>query len=200
MDQLKIILEQELSNASELYSLQLQNHIYGCFIIMEDIAENKWNLNGTKLIKNDYEFNIDTQFNQIGIRYGFLMDTKLIHEFPSHYKELWLNIIQDSTLSFETIDLIEDIIIDIIKQLPSEVTYLINALDTGSLSHDWIDKVILLLHTNYSNITLDVNQINNTVLEQSIEPFKIIIKKHNFNHTKKTQSKISRSHTRRSHN
>ena len=45
---LKNAVEQQLSG-SGLYSLQLQNHIYGCFIIMEDIAQKTVELSDNKL-------------------------------------------------------------------------------------------------------------------------------------------------------
>jgi hypothetical protein len=49
--EIQTILNEEFSNASELYSLQLQNHIYGCFVLMEFIAEKKWDLSEAEFAK-----------------------------------------------------------------------------------------------------------------------------------------------------
>ena len=55
----------------------VQNHLYGCFIIMEDIAQHKVNVDGTIISTPKFTFDLDKQFSEIGLRYGFAMDTKL---------------------------------------------------------------------------------------------------------------------------
>ena len=80
---------------SGIESLQVQNHIYGCFVLMEDIAESSTVLQNYVLKEDKYSFNLDMQFSQIGIRYGFLMDTKLIFEsFLPEYKILLLKLLK----------------------------------------------------------------------------------------------------------
>ena len=144
----EVIKKQLLVSGIEL--LQVQNHIYGCFVLMEDIAESAV-LENYVLKEGNYSFNIDTQFSQIGIRYGFLMDTKLIFEsFLPEYKAAWLALFTEinEKKSLENVDKIEDVVIEIIKtNVLSEMAFFSHALSTGSLPKEWINKVIVLLTT-----------------------------------------------------
>ena len=145
----EVIKKQLLVNGIE--SLQVQNHIYGCFVLMEDIAEPSTVLENYVLKEENYSFNLDTQFSQIGIRYGFLMDTKLIFDsFLPEYKAAWLALFIEinKKKSLENVDKIEDIVIEIIKtNVLSEMAFFSQALSTGSLSKEWMNKVITLLTT-----------------------------------------------------
>ena len=145
----EVIKKQLLVNGIEL--LQVQNHIYGCFVLMEDIAEPSTVLENYVLKEENYSFNLDTQFSQIGIRYGFLMDTKLIFDsFLPEYKAAWLALFTEinEKKSLENVDKIEDIVIEIIKtNVLSEMAFFSQALSTGSLSKEWMNKVIILLTT-----------------------------------------------------
>jgi hypothetical protein len=148
MDIQSVVIDQ-LHNASGLYSLMLQNHIYGCFIIIEDIAQKKFELNGTILSTPTFTFDCDKQFSEIGIRYGFTMDTKLeLTTFHPEYKEIWLRYFKDIDFSrdIDEVDKIEDTLIEIIKQsVTPEDAYFSNALELGRLPQEWIEKVLLLL-------------------------------------------------------
>ena len=145
----EVIKKQLLVNGIEL--LQVQNHIYGCFVLMEDIAEPSTVLENYVLKEENYSFNLDTHFSQIGIRYGFLMDTKLIFEsFLPEYKAAWLALFTEinEKKSLENVDKIEDVVIEIIKtNVLSEMAFFSQALSTGSLSKEWMNKVIVLLTT-----------------------------------------------------
>ena len=145
----EVIKKQLLVNGIEL--LQVQNHIYGCFVLMEDIAEPSTVLENYVLKEENYSFNLDTHFSQIGIRYGFLMDTKLIFEsFLPEYKAAWLALFTEinEKKSLENVDKIEDVVIEIIKtNVLSEMAFFSQALSTGSLSKEWMNKVITLLTT-----------------------------------------------------
>ena len=145
----EVIKKQLLVNGIEL--LQVQNHIYGCFVLMEDIAEPSTVLENYVLKEENYSFNLDTYFSQIGIRYGFLMDTKLIFEsFLPEYKAAWLALFTEinEKKSLENVDKIEDVVIEIIKtNVLSEMAFFSQALSTGSLSKEWMNKVITLLTT-----------------------------------------------------
>jgi hypothetical protein len=134
-------------------SIALQNHIYGCFILMEDIAQGVITYDGTivKGISNNesYILPIDKVFDQIGIRYGFILDTKLVLEdcLPA-YKSMWLSIFKTLSASkkIEDVDAIEDIVITWIqKTIVAEDAYFIHALEKGILPQAWIGKVVGLL-------------------------------------------------------
>jgi len=148
---------------SGIESLQVQNHIYGCFVLMEDIAESSV-LQNYVLKEEKYSFNLDTQFSQIGIRYGFLMDTKLIFEsFLQEYKTAWLALFAEinEKKSLENVDKIENVVIEIIKtNVLHEMAFFSHALTTGSLPKEWMDKVITLLITGNLPIDHDSETVN----------------------------------------
>lgn len=155
MERIKIIIFNQLSNAKGLYSLKLQNHIYGCFIIMEDIAQRDVDVSGTILTTPKFTFDFDKQFGEIGIRYGFAMDTKLsLEESSNDYKNLWLELFRDIDIiqDINEVDKIEDCIIDVIQNTVKEDNaFFINSLNTGSLPQEWIEKLLKLINTQESD-------------------------------------------------
>jgi hypothetical protein len=150
MEQIKTVVFNQLSNAKGLYSLKLQNHIYGCFIIMEDIAQRVVDVSGSILTTPKFTFDFDKQFAEIGIRYGFAMDTKLVLEEPSSdYKNAWLSLFKDIDLAQDIteVDTIEDSLIEIIqKTVKEDDAFFVSALGTGSLPQEWIEKLLKLLN------------------------------------------------------
>ena len=147
MDRIKAIIAKQLQ-VGPLELLQVQNHIYGCFILMEDIAGKPNALQGYNYVNANYAFNIDEQFEEIGIRYGFLMDTKLIYEsYPPEYKAAWLEIYKGlGQKTIEDSDRIEDVIIELIKtSVAPEMAFFLHAINTGSLPQEWLHSVIKIL-------------------------------------------------------
>ena len=146
---LKDIVKKQLSGTSGLSSLQLQNHIYGCFLIMEDIAQNVLEYSEHQLIGPSYSFDVSKNFSDIGIRYGFVMDTKLAFtDDATSYKETWLQTFQDLSVlkDIECVDAIEECLIEIIQQdVSADDAYFVHALETGSLPQPWVEKVLSLL-------------------------------------------------------
>ena len=148
INKIKSAVINQLNGASGLYSLKIQNHIYGCFIIMEDIAQKAVGLSGTILHGDKFSFDFDKQFSEIGLRYGFVMDTKLrLDTFTAEYKEAWVSHFRGAHKDLSLVDKIEDAIIEAIQQhvRPSDAFFL-NAVETGSLTQEWIGIVIDLLH------------------------------------------------------
>jgi hypothetical protein len=146
MDQIQEIVCKQLSAVHGIESVQLQNHIYGCFVVMEDIAEKKIVVENDECKGTNYTFHLDNQFSQIGIRYGFAMDTKLMATtcLPE-YKAAWLTIFK-SVLSLEQVDQIEDGVIESIRTcVVPDLAFFLHALDTGTLPQEWINKLLSLL-------------------------------------------------------
>jgi hypothetical protein len=150
LERLKSVILNQINGVNGLYSLQLQNHIYGCFVLMEDIAQSSADISDTTLTYSENTtFNYDTQFSEIGIKYGFVNSEKVtLTKYNSEYKELWMNcfreldLLQDITL----VDQIEDIIINLVcNSIPNDDAFFYNALETGTLSEDFINKVMKLL-------------------------------------------------------
>ena len=167
LTKIKSAIINQLTNTNGLYSLKLQNHIYGCFVIMEDIALNTVDVSGTILSKNHYNFDFDKQFDEIGLRYGFAMDNKLkLDVFSPEYKANWLTYFSDVDLEqdISKVDLIEDCIIELIEKIVKEEDgFFKNALQTGSLSTEWINKVIELLNPTPINPTVPSSSPNDSV-------------------------------------
>ena len=51
INKIKLIIKEQLSNLSDLDALKVENHIYGCYIIMQDIAEKTLSLSNHLLTK-----------------------------------------------------------------------------------------------------------------------------------------------------
>ncbi len=212
LTKIKSVIQIQLLNTSGLASLQLQNHIYGCFIIMEDIAEKRLELSNHNLTGPHFVFDMDKQFSQIGLRYGFIMDTKvLLDPCDLNYKNTWLEYFNDIslTLDIELVDLIEDALIEVIQQhVPSEESFFIKALDTGSLPQEWIEKVLKLLNPSLSStIVSNTTETKKSVLSQAVVEMKSNTSKHrklaltrkNPFSVKEVVSKRCLSKTRRAH-
>ena len=117
--------------------------------MMEDIAQKTVELVDHQLVGPSYSFDIYEHFSEIGVRYGFVMDTKLIVESVSDaYRDAWLQTFKDLAMlqDVEYVDSTEECLIDLIQKLiPEQDAYFIQALKTGSLPQSWVQKVLTLL-------------------------------------------------------
>jgi hypothetical protein len=117
---------------------------------MEDIAQSIVDVSGTYISTPKYSFDFDKQFSEIGLRYGFAMDSKLaLDTFNPEYKETWLQYFNDIDIAkdIEESDKIEDAIIEVVqKNIKPDEAFFIQALESGSLPQEWIEKVLLLLN------------------------------------------------------
>jgi hypothetical protein len=153
-ERIKTSILDELNGKNGLYSVKLQNHIYGCFVLMEDIAQGHVDVLDHTVQYSDpiTEFNYDTQFSNIGIKYGFVSNDNLtLTEYNSEYKNIWMecfhtmDLLQDITFS----DKIEDILINAINsQISSNDNYFNIALENGTLTDDAINKLTEMLKIN----------------------------------------------------
>lgn len=133
-----------------LRSLQFQNHLYGCFIVMEDIAQGTVELSGTVLRTPTFSFDLEARFDEIGLHYGFIMDTQLRWgaENDKEYRRCWVEAFQATgrEKKIETVDGMEDVLIELVtEKIPAESSFFSHALHTGVLPHEWIDKALALL-------------------------------------------------------
>ena len=157
LTKIKSTVLNQLTNTNGLYSLKLQNHIYGCFIIMEDLAQGGVNLSGTLLSTPKYSFDLDKQFSTIGVRYGFAMDTHLVLEtFSPEYHNTWIQYFKDiySAKDIKDVDNIEDSLIEVVQGCvkPNEA-FFVTALETGTLPQEWIEKVLNLITPPVTEVT-----------------------------------------------
>jgi len=135
-----------------LRSLQFQNHLYGCFIVMEDIAQGTVELSGTVLRTPTFSFDLEARFDEIGLHYGFITDTQL-RWGDGEYRRCWVEAFQATgrEKKIETVDGMEDVLIELVgEQIPAESSFFSHALHTGVLPHEWIDKALALLSPSAS--------------------------------------------------
>ena len=146
-ERIKTCILDELNGKNGLYSVKIQNHIYGCFVLMEDIAQGHVDVFDNTVTYSDpvTEFNYDRQFSDIGLKYGFVSNDNLsLTEYSTEYKNAWLecfhtmDLVQDIELS----DKIEDILIGAINSyISSDSNYFNIALENGTLTDDAINRL-----------------------------------------------------------
>jgi hypothetical protein len=194
---LKTAVDSELINSAGLISLKLQNHLYGCFLIMEDIAQQAIDLSGTNAITTNFSIDLDSQFSEIGIRYGFAMDTALTYtEFKQEYKESWIQCFRslDVVRDISEVDTIEDSLIKLIQaHIHSEDAFFLHALDTGSLPPDWIDRALKLIKQHIDSDSNDEPTVNTAISKAEIEkPLHSVVNKkpHRLSVTRRSKNKL----------
>jgi hypothetical protein len=158
--QLESAVLTQLHGAQGLCSLTIQNHIYGCYILMEDIALAHVELTGTAVHtkgqgqrptqgQGPYSFDFDKGFGDIGLRYGFLMDTKLeLNTYLPEYKAAWMRCFEEmgKTHDVSVSDAIEDTVTEAIQRtVPASHGFFMNAVEHGALSKEWVGVVLGLL-------------------------------------------------------
>jgi hypothetical protein len=202
LPKIKSVVLNQLTNTNGLYSLKLQNHIYGCFIVMEDIAQHTIDISGTTLSTPKFTFDYDKQFNEIGLRYGFAMDTKLTLDiFTPEYKATWLQYFKDIDIAqdINEVDKIEDCLIEVIQSLvKTEENFFISALETGSLPQEWIEKVLNLINPPIEKeIEVEKTAISTAVTEKPLAKRRLATTRRIGQ--KSTSNKKSLAKTRRHH-
>jgi len=116
---------------------------------MEDIAMSHVAHMGTTVSTESHSFDYEKGFAEIGLRYGFLMDTKLeLESWLPTYQIAWLRCFATMGASHDvdTADKIEDTLNDVVlRSIEKEEGFFMNAVEHGALTRDWIDKVLRLL-------------------------------------------------------
>jgi hypothetical protein len=135
-----------LSNVRGLPSLRLQNHLYGCYLLLEDIVQKNVTLSGTTVQRQHGTFDLNKQFAEIGLRYGFAMDTQLLlTPCPLDYQSAWVHVFTTLT-SLDEVDALEEKVNEIIQELvPEEEGFFVNTAETGTLPPQWVDRALSLL-------------------------------------------------------
>lgn len=146
MEALYHTVRTHLSSARGLSSLRLQNHLYGCYLLLEDIVQKNVTLAGTTVQRQHGTFDLNKQFSEIGLRYGFAMDTQLLlSPCPPDYQAAWVHIFTTLT-SLEEVDVLEEKVNEIIQEVvPAEEGFFVNTAETGTLPPKWVDHALSLL-------------------------------------------------------
>jgi hypothetical protein len=145
MEPLCAAIRTYLSSVHGLASLRLQNHIYGCYLLLEDIVQHHVTLKGSRVNNQNVTFDLRDQFSEIGLRYGFAMDTQLLlHPCPTDYLDSWIHIFTTTT-TLEEVDALEEAVNGLIERfVPAEDEFFISAKD-GFLPPQWVDRALSLL-------------------------------------------------------
>ena len=146
MEALQHAVRTHLSSVHGLPSLRLQNHLYGCYLLLEDIVQKNVTLSGTTVKSQHVTLDLNKQFAEIGLRYGFAMDTQLLlTPCPSDYQAAWVHIFTTLT-TLEQVDVLEEKINDIIQEVvPEEESFFVSTAETGTLPPKWVDHALSLL-------------------------------------------------------
>ena len=146
------LIQNELTQRKGPDSMVFQNHLYGCFIMMEDIAQGILELSNGYITGNSLYLHLDTQFGHIGFRYyGFLMDGKAVLDASAEYKQTWLDVFYackglKGAEEPDFVDKIEEEVIQMLDDIEND-RYFTNAMEhDGSLTPDWMEKAIYGLH------------------------------------------------------
>lgn len=113
-----------IKKKSDFYRLCIQNHLYGCFVLMELRAESPMEHVGW-----------ETNFEKLGIQYGFMDDERLYCRLSDAYRGAWTNIIGFAGIKQEDIDTIESGAFPVVQDAfkGGRDSFFENALDTGEL-------------------------------------------------------------------
>ena len=165
-----------LSNVHGLPSLRFQNHLYGCYLLLEDIVQKNVTLSGTTVQRQHGTFDLNKQFAEIGLRYGFAMDTQLLlTPCPPDYQAAWVHVFTTLT-SLEEVDALEEKVNEIIQELvPENEGFFVNTAETGTLPPQWVDRALSLLLVSTAHISASVAAISgatSTTVVAAIEPKK----------------------------
>jgi hypothetical protein len=190
--------EVDRHKGDSLTLLCLQNHLYGCFIVMEDLAQSILDWKDGHLEGNSLRLHADRQFDQIGIRYyGFVMDGKAVYtSYSDDYKKAWLALFQEmkQARNMEAVDQLEDRVIQELQVIPKDGAFFMNALEhDGNLSPDWVEKALGLLHPHLME-EKEAEELKPSVLSSAISDRPVSVPK-----SSKTMRKLAITRRQRSH-
>jgi len=165
MEPLCAAIRTYLSNVHGLASLRLQNHLYGCYLLLEDIVQKNVTLSGTRVTSHQVHFDIQDQFSEIGLRYGFAMDTQLLlTTCPTDYQDSWIHIFT-TFRTLDEVDALEGTVNDLIERIvPANEGFFASTAETGALPPQWVDKALSLLLSK----TTSIDGVNPPIVEQVI--------------------------------
>jgi hypothetical protein len=140
---------------NDFNSLCFQNHLYGCFSVLEVLAEGGADLSGNLYSSDEMVFDLSANFEQVGATFGFLLSSNCNINYSSNcssnYKTAWLWAWAEigSKKKIETVDLLESSLFSTI----STFEYFKGALDDGSLPDELEAKAL----------TLEIKPVKNSI-------------------------------------
>ena len=170
MEALSAAVRTALSNVRGLSSLRLQNHLYGSYVLLEDIVQKNVVVTGTVAKGPHVTLDLIKQFSEIGLRYGFAMDTQLLLTCSDEYRDAWIHVFTTfSTL--EEVDALEENLNEVIRLVvPAEDAFFASTAETGSLPTQWVDRALSLLLTKDVEVSavVEANPETNSAAEANL--------------------------------
>ena len=170
MEALSAAVRTALSNVRGLSSLRLQNHLYGSYLLLEDIVQKNVVVTGTVAKGPHVTLDLIKQFSEIGLRYGFAMDTQLLLTCSDEYRDAWIHVFTTfSTL--EEVDALEENLNEVIRLVvPAEDAFFASTAETGSLPTQWVDRALSLLLTKDVEVSavVEANPETNSAAEANL--------------------------------
>ena len=168
MEALSTAVRTALSNVRGLSSLRLQNHLYGCYLLLEDIVQKNVVVTGSIAKGAYFTLDLNKQFSEIGLRYGFAMDTQLLLTCSDEYRDAWIHVFTTfSTL--EEVDALEETLNEVIRlMVPAEDAFFASTAETGSLPTQWVDRALALLLTK--DISVAISPEVSPVVSTEVSP------------------------------
>ena len=137
-----------LRESKGLASLRLQNHLYGCFLVMEDLASHVLVWKDGTFVGNGFTLDFERDFGWIGVRYGFLMDRGLVLEGMENYRAVWRERFEaiaalEGGAAQAAVDAVEDELLATLRTM--EDPFFIRVLDNGALPQPLMERALRLL-------------------------------------------------------
>jgi hypothetical protein len=119
---------------NEATSIAFQNHLYGCFSVIEQHTEN-----GSVLLDlSDNDASGSNSWSTLGIDYGFLEDTRAVYTGSDRYRTVMTPYLTQ-ILSQEIIDELESLVFEGLNK--ADAKYFITALEMPDLSGDLMAEI-----------------------------------------------------------
>jgi hypothetical protein len=148
MNSLKEAISNTLDSIHDsVEKVAFQNHLYGCVVVLEQIVEKRGDLSGNMFTDDDGElFNLNDDFDSIGIYYGFIDNTSLGYRSSDAYKREWIKLYSEGSDDIKILDEFEDTIFKELVNKCKDLPYFESSLVSGELNEEWKNKLNELIH------------------------------------------------------
>lgn len=157
----EIKIWQESESTQPVYSLKFQNHLYGCFSVLEYLGEGAFEVkdssDGDVFVAKDSSgsvFNPFLQFRLVGSEFGFLPDPRAFFDsWSDSYRNAWIWAWKTfgSEKKLDEIDQLETALFAIVQD--HGLSYFKDAIQAGQLSLESEKKALELLEKPERKLT-----------------------------------------------
>ena len=145
------MVRRELQRAGTVPSetLRVQNHIYGCFLVMEDLADGDLQLTADYHLESGKQapsLSLQNAFGDLGLHYGFVQDPRAAWKtVPTDYRHAWTSFFRELQLicDMDVVDAMEEQLDELIRDQVTDpsVAFFAHALDETALDAADLDRI-----------------------------------------------------------